>query len=51
MKFEVFSTIAMNVTDFLDVTACTLVDRHCSVSEDPSIFRVGLTLFCVWWME
>jgi len=51
VKFEVFTTVAMNVTDFLDVTPCTLVDGRCSVSEDPSIFRIGLTLFCDWRME
>ena len=39
MKFEVFTTMAMNVTDFLDVTPRTLVDGRCSVSEDPSIFQ------------
>lgn len=50
--FEVFTTVAMNVTDFLDVTPCTLVDGRYSVSEDlsASIFRVGLMLLCGWWM-
>ena len=52
--FAVFTTLAMNVTDFLDVTPCTLVDGRYSVSGDisASIFRVGLnTLFCDWWVE
>jgi hypothetical protein len=51
--FEVFTTKAMNVTDFFHVTPFTFVDgRHC-VSEDPStsIFRLGLTLFRDWWMD
>jgi hypothetical protein len=51
VKFEVFMAMALNVTDFLDVTPCTLGDGRYSVSENPSIFRVGLTLFCDWWLE
>jgi len=51
--FAVFATMAVNVTDFLDVPPCTLIDGRYSVSEDlsASIFRVGLTLFCDWWKE
>jgi hypothetical protein len=31
--------MAMNVTDFLDVTPCTLLDGGYSVSEEPPIFQ------------
>jgi hypothetical protein len=42
--FAVVTTMVMNVSDFLDVTSCTLVDWRYRVSEGPSasIFRVGL---------
>jgi len=44
--FAVFTTVAMNVTDFLNVTPCTLVDGRYIVSWDlsASIFISDLVL-------